>query len=106
MPSRNIVELMRVSRPERDTAWLQDALRNAVQLELATLPPYLCIYWSIMESNTIAGDLIHSIFMQEMKHMGLAANMLVGVGGTPNIFDARPKYPGPLPGGVRPELTV
>jgi hypothetical protein len=106
MPSKNIVELMRVSPPSRDTPWLQEALRNAVQLELATLPPYLCIYWSIKERNTIAAQLISSIFMQEMKHMGLAANMLVGVGGTPEIFAARPSYPGPLPGGVRPELTV
>jgi hypothetical protein len=106
MPSRNIVELMRVSPPERDITWLQEALTNAVQLELATLPPYLCIYWSIKDRNTIAAQLISSIFMQEMKHMGLAANMLVGVGGTPEIFTARPSYPGQLPGGVRPELTV
>lgn len=106
MPARNIVQLMKVPPPQRDITWLQHALVNAVQLELATLPPYLCIYWSIKDSNTIAAQLIRSIFMQEMKHMGLAANMLVGVGGTPEIVSAKPAYPSQLPGGVRPELTV
>ena len=105
MTYRNIVSLMRVSRPERDMGWLREALANAVQLELATLPPYLCAYWSIRADST-AKDLIYGISMQEMKHMGLAANMLVGVGGTPEINTAIPRYPGPLPGGVRPELIV
>lgn len=107
MPLRNIVQLMGVSRPQRNLEWLQDSLVNAVQLELATLPPYLCAYWSIKNPNEgQAGDFISSIYMQEMKHMGLAANMLVAVGGTPQINTAVPTYPGPLPGGVRPELTV
>jgi len=36
--------------------------------------------------------------------MGLACNMLTSIGGTPQIVV--PSYPGPLPGGVRPDLTV
>ena len=40
--------------------------------------------------------------------MGLACNMLTTIGGTPQINTpgAVPKYPGHLPGGVRPQLTV
>ena len=40
--------------------------------------------------------------------MGLACNMLTTIGGTPQINTpaAVPKYPGHLPGGVRPHLTV
>jgi Ferritin-like len=43
-----------------------------------------------------------------MLHMGLACNMLAGIGGTPNIYSANfaPKYPGPLPGHVNPKLTI
>ncbi|NJP82759.1 hypothetical protein HCK01_36730, partial [Streptomyces sp. AA8] len=34
--------------------------------------------------------------------------MLTTIGGAPRMADAAlvPKYPGPLPGGVRPELSV
>lgn len=38
----------------------------------------------------------------------LVCNMPTTVGGTPRLADSSvvPKYPGPLPGGVRPGLTV
>jgi hypothetical protein len=40
--------------------------------------------------------------------MGLVCNMLVAVGGVPKINKQAnlPEYPGPLPGGVNPGLTV
>jgi Ferritin-like len=43
-----------------------------------------------------------------MFHMGLACNMLTTVNGTPEINTQAviPKYPGALPGGVRPWLRV
>jgi hypothetical protein len=105
MAHRPIVELMRVSESERDLAWLQESLVNAVQLELATLPPYLTAYWSI-KGGEVKG-MIFSIILQEMAHMGQAANLLTGLGGTPAIRSAAPTYPGfGLPGGVRPEVYV
>ena len=106
MLSRNIVELMRVPPADHDIKWLQEALGNAVQLELATLPPYLCAYWSIKDSNADVARMILSICKQEMVHMGFVANMLVGIGGATHIDSAVPKYPGPLPGGVNKDLTV
>ncbi|HYL97665.1 MAG TPA: ferritin-like protein [Blastocatellia bacterium] len=103
---RTIPELMLVPSEQRDLAWLQSSLASAIELELATLPPYLCAYWSIKDSTTTAATLINSIVLQEMLHMGLAANMLTTIGGTPAINANIPAYPGPLPGDVRPQLTV
>ncbi len=103
---RNILDLMRVSSDQHDLAWLKEALQNAVELELATLPPYLTGAWSISAGSGEAYDLIMSVVMDEMSHMGLACNMLTAIGGSPAINDHVPVYPGGLPGGVRPELTV
>jgi Ferritin-like len=50
-------------------------------------------------------DLINSVVLEEMLHLGLACNMLVAVGGTPQI--TAPTYPHQgLPGGVLPDLEV
>lgn len=105
---RSIRDLMRVSKEVRDILWLRESLQYAVELEHATLPPYLNAYWSIQNPTVPVANVIHGIFMQEMEHMGLAANMLVAVGGSPaiNTPDFVPNYPGPLPGGVNPALTV
>jgi hypothetical protein len=99
-----IIELMQVSEEARDTGWLQESLQAAVELELATLPPYLCGAWSVKNQSDPVYNLVLGVAMEEMGHMGLACNMLTTIGGTPQI--TAPSYPGPLPGGVRPELTV
>jgi hypothetical protein len=99
-----IVELMQVAPEDHDLQWLQESLQAAVELEFATLPPYLSGLWSIKNSNDVVYNLILSVVMEEMLHMGLALNMLVAVGGSPSIV--APVYPGPLPGGVRPALEV
>lgn len=106
-PLPSIVELMEVPEPARDVEWLRQSLQNAILLELATLPPYLCAYWSIETAGPVK-SLAHSVLMEEMDHMGLACNMLTTIGGTPQLTGASvvPKYPGPLPGGVRPQLCV
>jgi hypothetical protein len=109
-----IIELMQVPEAERDTAWLQQMLGQAVKLELSTLPPYLCAWWSIVDSTTDPNKdplndpatIILSIIFEEMYHMSLACNMLTAIGGTPEINTGFPTYPGPLPGGVLPDLTV
>ncbi|MET9971209.1 ferritin-like domain-containing protein, partial [Streptomyces sp. NPDC006356] len=38
--------------------------------------------------------------------LGIACNLLVAVGGRPQIKASAPVYPGPLPGGVRAGVTV
>ena len=37
-----IQELMATPQADRDLVWLENSLRDALQLEFATIPPYLC----------------------------------------------------------------
>jgi hypothetical protein len=110
---QKIVRLMAVATPQRDTKWLKDSLQAAIELELSTLPPYLCGMWSIMDPNSPPGAdayaLIDSVVREEMTHLGLVCNLLTAIGGTPQIASGYAgfiSYPGPLPGGVRPQLNV
>ena len=103
-----IAALMRQAAPTRDRQWLENALQLAIQLELATLPPYLTARWTIDPLQDPAAKSIFEIRREEMLHFGLACNLLVAIGKLPVIADVSvvPKYPGPLPGGVRPGLEV
>ncbi len=103
-----IHELLNVPRQRHGVAWLKDALQTALELELSTLPPYLTALWSIVTPSGDVYDLIRSVVFEEMLHFGLACNLLNTIGGEPQIahWKAVPKYPGPLPGDVRPGLIV
>lgn len=94
--------------PEHDLVWLTRALQMAIKLEHATLPPYLCAMWSIQKPEGPVHATIRRIVLDEMFHMGLACNLLTTIGGTPILHDPGfvPRYPGPLPCGVRPDLVV
>lgn len=98
-----IVDLMK--QPQHDLPWLQQALQSAIELELSTLPPYLCGYWTLKDSQSLPATQIHTIVIQEMLHFGLACNMLSATGKTPEVVKGYETitYPGPLPGGVRPK---
>jgi hypothetical protein len=110
MADTRVPDLLGVAQGDRNREWLLQALQVAVELELSTLPPYLCGLWSIKDQTPDKGpppnafSLILSVVFEEMVHMGLACNMLSTIGGTPHIVV--PSYPGPLPGGVRPGVTV
>lgn len=107
MAKRTIRQLMTEVTPEqRDLQWLIEALQNAVELELSTLPPYLCAYWSVQDSTNQSAQLILSIALQEMAHMGMSANILTSIGGPVTINQDIPTYPGHLPGDVAPTLVV
>jgi len=99
----SIVKLMQ--QPQRDLPWLQKALQSAIELELSTLPPYLCGYWALKDNQSYPAIQIFSIVKQEMLHFGLACNMLTATGKQPEILTGygRIFYPGPLPGGVVPK---
>jgi hypothetical protein len=111
-PQNNkIIELMSVPAENHDRDWLRQALQSALELELSTLPPYLCALWSIVEDDPNAWFpmmSIKTIVVDEMRHMGMVCNMMTTLGCTPQINTpgAVPKYPGHLPGGVNPALTV
>ena len=61
---------------------LRRHLQWALELEHSTIPPYLCALYSIREdANPAAAELVRSVFMEEMLHMTLVANVLNAVGG-------------------------
>lgn len=83
---------------------LRRHLQWAIELEHATIPPYLCALYSLDPArNTEAVQVIASVFVEEMLHMALAANLLNAVGGEPRIDapEMLPAYPYPLPHGDR-----
>lgn len=74
---------------------LHDKLQKAVELELSTIPPYLTAMFSLFpRKNREAASIIRSVFMEEMLHMLLAANVFNAVGGTVKLGEAQvPGYP-------------
>ncbi|XVS60998.1 ferritin-like domain-containing protein [Actinosynnema sp. CA-299493] len=104
---RTVVELMSAADDQVDLGWLKCALQNALMVELATIPPYSCGLWSIITPPRyrVVHRTIREIIFDEMSHLGLVGNMLSAIGGAP-VLTSPPTYPGGLPGGVRPELTV
>jgi hypothetical protein len=56
---------------------LQSALQNAVELEHATIPPYLYALCSIRQNtNAEIACLIKSVVAEEMLHMAIDCNIL------------------------------
>jgi Ferritin-like len=86
-----------------EVARLRNLLQAAVELELSTIPPYLCALYSLKpESNGTARLIIRSVVVEEMLHMVLAANVLNAIGGEPRVTGRErvPRYPHELPDGV------
>ena len=83
---------------------LREHLQWAIELEHSTLPPYMCALYSLdPDRNPEAVEVVTSVFMEEMLHLTLAANLLNAVGGRP-VLDApqlMPGYPSQLPHGDR-----
>lgn len=88
---------------------LKKALQTAIELEHATIPPYLTANFTLFNTdNEQISDLIGSILGEEMLHLSIACNILNAIGGRPvlNKPGFIPRYPGPLPGGVESGLHV
>ena len=85
--------------PRGDVESVRSLVQQAVDVEFATLPPYLYALMSIQEGkNSQAMNLIKSVALEEMVHMCLACNILNAIGGSPKIIP--PKFPGSLPGDI------
>src|SRR3989442_973284 len=86
---------------EIDTmASLRRHLQIAIEIEAATLPPYLCALYSIKDGhNQEAAAIVRSVLIEEMLHLALAANVLNAIGGTVRLNHAFmvPRYPVTLP---------
>ncbi|MER6464600.1 ferritin-like protein [Streptomyces sp. NPDC001228] len=78
-------------------ATLEDLRRHlqwAIEVEHSTLPPYLTALYSLdPERNADAAQLIGGVFVEEMIHLALVANLLNAVGGQPRL-DAPHLLPG------------
>jgi rubrerythrin len=93
-----------LNRPTR----LQEVLQTALELEHATVPPYLVAAYSLTASNARIRSLILDVAREEMLHMTLVCNVLNAIGGRPRLSgpDFMPSYPASLPGAVQNELLV
>jgi Ferritin-like len=81
---------------------LHTYLSSALQLEHATIPPYLTALYSLHPgSNTDARSILRVVAVEEMLHLTLVANVLNAVGGTPDLTTPGfvPTYPTRLPDG-------
>lgn len=81
---------------------LRQYLHVAMQLEHATVPPYLTALYSIHPgTNLDAVQVLRVVVVEEMLHLALAANLLNAVGGEPDLTRPGfvPPYPAYLPDG-------
>src|SRR5690242_19768078 len=81
---------------------LHTHLYAALQLEHATLPPYLTALYSIHHgANPDATHVLRVVAVEEMLHLTLVANVLNATGGRPDLTrpDFVPSYPAFLPDG-------
>ncbi|XP_065839157.1 uncharacterized protein [Oscarella lobularis] len=104
-------------RPYYDVPGVCNALQLAIQVEHSTIPLYLYAYFSIKPGqNRQVAHIIRSVLLEEMRHVVLSSNVLNSIDqcrnlSTPITPDLRgksfiPVYPSPMPGGLRPELTL
>lgn len=95
--NRGIVESLRsiqtdAIRDEDARQTLGGLLQSALQLEFATIPPYLAAAFSLTANRKIY-QLILRVAVEEMLHMTAVANLMNAIGVAPDIVAAVPKYP-------------
>lgn len=81
---------------------LHNYLHAALQLEHATIPPYLTALYSMHPfTNDDARRILRVVVVEEMLHLTLVANLLNAVGAEPDLTGAGfvPAYPTYLPDG-------
>ena len=102
------VYIQRVQQAQ-SPADLFDLVQKAIELEHSTIPPYLTAMFSIQpNTNQAVWDIIHSVVIEEMLHMTIAANLLNALGGQPQINGSGfvPEYPSGLVMGIGGDLRV
>ncbi|MGB5976434.1 MAG: ferritin-like protein, partial [Cyclobacteriaceae bacterium] len=102
-------QIIRGVQQASELADLHQYMQLAIELEHATIPPYLTAMFSIKHGKMKeAREVIHSIVIEEMMHMTISANILNALGGSPSINtkDFVPAYPGKLPMNIGSGLTV
>ena len=90
------------STPIETVEQLKQYLYVAMQLEHATIPPYLTTaYTAKAEVNKASIDIFTAVAKEEMLHLTLAGNLLNAIGGKPDLSGDGfvPNYPCHLPDG-------
>ncbi|HEV3459752.1 MAG TPA: ferritin-like protein [Thermoanaerobaculia bacterium] len=103
---RRYIAAIQAARKPEDLHWL---VQSAIELEHSTIPPYLAAYFSLkLGTNDMVADILRSVAMEEMLHMSIASNLMIAIGGSPQINRPGfvPKYPGPLPMNIGDGLIV
>jgi len=109
--ARHIADNLLPDTREDTLAALLTALQTAVEIELATVPIYLSVYYSIKRTERTgenmtdldvfadkAGGMVMSVAVEEMLHLSLSANILHSLGGDPQLYGHSPDpYPSGLP---------
>lgn len=87
---------------------LKNAIQVAIEIEIATIPPYLAALYSLKQQEGYVFDAIHRVIYQEMRHYGLACNLLLAIGGTPKTItkETLAPYPKELPYGLGDGLPI
>lgn len=96
MPKNNVMLPLKI----QDINELRKHLQVALEIEHATIPPYLVAMYSIKPgTNQEVCELLRTIVTEEMLHMILVANVLNAIGGKPELDNMRfiPNYPVELP---------
>lgn len=81
---------------------VESYLHTALQLEHATIPPYLGALYSIRpDTNPESAEILRSVVIEEMLHLLLIANLINAIGATPSFSHDGfvPSYPTHLPDG-------
>ena len=93
-------KIKRLKRKIETKEELWHYLRVAMEVELSTIPVYLCALYSIPpDRNQQSKKVIQSVVIEEMLHMILAGNVLSATGGKAKVNDLEfvPNYPTALP---------
>lgn len=88
---------------------LYDSLQGAIELEHATIPPYLTAIFSLHPGkNNEIRDVLRSVVVEEMLHLAIAANTLNAIHGAPSLNRESfiPRYPSALPMNMGEGLAV
>lgn len=80
-------------------AYVRSLMQQAIEVEHSTIPLYLSAMWSIVNNSADVTQTIHSVVIEEMLHMTIAANVLNAIGGAPMIDSPTfiPVFPLALP---------
>ena len=102
-PQKRFAAMMSSGKPPQTIEELREWVQTAIELEWFTLPPYLTALWSIRNDTSehaIVSRIVRGVAVQEMLHMSLACNLLVALGGHPemNVASRYPRYPDYPPG--------